>query len=235
MKNKISKIFLWLSGFAVVIVVLNFQSTTRQGVDYNVRTMKIPLYLKILDFFDRHYNYKTTVKRIIGDLKGDEEKALRIYEWTHRNIRENPPGYPVIDDHVWHIIVRGYGVDDQSNDVFSTLCNYAGLDAFYDWVNIGNQDRIALSFVKINRLWRIFDPYNGVYFKNKKGELASIEDVLSGNWQVQKLDALRVATVDYNKYLSGLRAIKGTGFLRANIQSPLRRLLYQLKRWLRYL
>ena len=111
--------------------MLNFTVTTQKGVNFKVQTIKIPLYLKALDFFDRHYNYKLITKRIIRDAQNEQDKAMKILEWTYKNIKRQPKELPVIDDHVWHIIVRGYGLNDQFSDVFTTLCNYAGMDAFF--------------------------------------------------------------------------------------------------------
>lgn len=234
MKKKLLKLLSWIAAFIVIAVVLNIQVSTRQGINYSVSTLEMPLYLKVLDFFDRHYNYKLVVERIIGEERGEKEKVLKIFEWTHNNIKRIPLGYPVIDDHVWHIIVRGYGVDDQSSDVFTTLCNYAGVDAFYNWVDTENHDRrIALSFVRFNGIWNVFDPYNGVYFKNNKGELAGIEEIVRGNWLIEKINASDSHDVEYTNYFKNLTSIKDYGLKRPNIQSPINRLKYEIKKRLR--
>ena len=50
MKRKLSKIlflFLVLTG---IFILLNLSVTTRQGIDYKLNSIKIPLYLKTLDF-----------------------------------------------------------------------------------------------------------------------------------------------------------------------------------------
>lgn len=215
-----------------LFVFLNINVTTQQGINYRWQTIRIPLYLKILDFFDRHYNYKELVKRIVKDAKTDEERVLKIFEWTHANIKKVPNGFPTIDDHVWHIIVRGYGADDQSSDVFTTLCNYVGIDAFFSWVYTRDKSqRIPLSFVKIEKKWFIFDPYHGIYFKDKKGGLADINILKSNNWtpegNKEHLD------IDYAIYFDNLPLIKDAGLKRANIQSPLNRLIFEIKRWIR--
>jgi len=230
----------WIKSIIIIIFIsvgifyaLNIKVTTRQGINYQWQTIKIPLYLKVLDFFNRHYNYKWTVERIIKDSKTDKEKVLKIFKWTHENIKKTPEGYPVIDDHVWHIIVRGYGVDDQFSDVFTTLCNYADIDAFYSWVYTENNDsRIPLSFVKVNERWNVFDPYNGVYFKNQKGELASIEEIIKEDWQAESIDSQKKPDVNYVIYLKNLSPIAEIGLRRANVQSPINRLKYEIKKWL---
>ncbi len=217
-----------------VIAILNVKVTTRQGINYQWQTIEIPLYLKILDFFDRHYNYKWTVERIIRDSKADKEKVMKIFKWTYENIKMTPKGYPVIDDHVWHIIVRGYGVDDQFSDVFTTLCNYACIDAFYSWVYTENRNsRIPLSFVKVNEKWNVFDPYNGVYFKNQKGELASVEEIIKEDWQAESIDSHNKPNVNYDIYLKNLSSVTEIGLRRANVQSPINRLKYEIKKWMK--
>lgn len=224
-------IIILLTGIAVI---LNINVTTRQGINFQWHTIKIPLYLKVLDFFDRHYNYKQLVKNIVRGAKTEEERVMKIFEWTHNNIRKIPNGYPIIDDHVWHIIVRGYGAIDQSSDVFTTLCNYAGVDAFF--LNIPTENRssrISLSFVRLNKRWRIFDPYNGVYFKNKNGVIASIDEIKSNNWRVENIGGVDSLDFDYKRYLINLPTIKNIGLSRPSIQSPLRRIIFEVKRWIK--
>ena len=94
--------------FCISVVLLNLTVTTRQGKNYEVKVIKMPLYLKLLDFFDRHYNYGFLVKRIVGNSKNKKEAVLKIFEWTNDNLKRSPAGLPSVDDHVWHIIVRGY-------------------------------------------------------------------------------------------------------------------------------
>jgi hypothetical protein len=233
MKKFLCVLLIGIVVFTGIIMLFNINIITRQGVNYQWHTIGTPLYLKILDFFDRHYNYKELVRRIIKDAKTDKGQVMRIFEWTHKNIRKVPEGFPIIDDHVWHIIVRGYGTNDQSSDVFTALCNYAGIDAFYSWVYTKEQDsRIPLSFVKLNKKWSVFDPYNGVYFKNNIGGLASVEDIVKGDWIVDEIGQLSKSNLDYTNYLTNLPVIiSRVEFRRANIQSPINRLVWEIKRW----
>lgn len=214
---------------AVILLFLNISVTTKQGINYQVKALKIPLYLKILDFFDRHYNYEYLVKRITKDSRSQEDKVLKIFFWTSENIRRQPQGLPVVDDHVWSIIVRGYGMADQANDVFSTLCNYAGAPAFCDYVlSEDNVSRTILSYVKINGQWHIFDPYNGVYFVNSDNKLAVLNDLESGNWHLEQFGAARDVVPDFRKYSADMAKKRNVGLKRENIQSPLRRIMFQL-------
>ena len=242
MKKKLLKLLFWIAALIVIIVVLNIKVSTRQGINYSVHTIRIPLYLKVLDFLDRHYNYQWLVQRIISNSETDKEKVLKIFKWTCENIKKVPDGYPVIDDHVWHIIVRGYGVVDQSSDVFTTLCNYAGIEAFYNKIFTKDRSSCAiLSFAKVDKRWFVFDPYNGVYFKNKQGKLANIEEIIKGDWVKNSIDTVmqgsgiagRKSDIDYTSYLKNLSPITEMGLKRANIQSPMKRLEYEIKKRLR--
>jgi len=221
--------------FIVIVVslflflgILNMEVSILQGVNYKVREVKMPLYLKLLDFFDRHFNYKLLVKEIVKGAESNEEKALMLFKWTCGNIKDLPSGLPVMDDHVWYTIIRGYGVSDQSSDVFTTLCNYAGLDAFL--VRIGTE-RIPLSFVKLKDRWRVFDPYHGTYFKDEKENIADVDTVKSNNWKIEYLK--EKPNLDYAELFQSLPSIKAVGLRRASIQSPLNRLSYEISKLLK--
>lgn len=220
--------------FVIMIILLNLNVTTRQGVNYQWQTIKIPLYLKILGFIDRHYNYKELAERISKDTKSEKERIIKIFEWTHRNIRRTPKGFPVIDDHVWNIVVRGYGASDQSSYVFATLCNYAGIEAFYTWVySTDKTKRIPLSFVRLSSKWIVFDPYNGIYFKDKSGEIADIDKLKNGNWAIEYLLGAEKIGYDPKEYFVNLPEAKNIGLTRSGIQSPLKRLNFEVKKWIK--
>ena len=213
-------------------MVLNIEVTTRKGVNYKWQTIRIPLYLKILNFFDRHFNYAWLVSRIVDKNESAQEKVLKIFHWTYENIRHQPEELSVTDDHVWYIIVRGYGARDQISDVFTTLCNYAGVDAFYSQVYSRDRThRVPLSFVRIEKRWFVFDPYYGIYFGDKQGQLIDIGSLKSGNnWTMESLGAK--PDIEYMIYLDNLPSVKEIGLNRANIQSPINRLIYEIKKWL---
>lgn len=233
MKKRMTITLAAISIIFSLVMFLNFDATTKQGINYKVRSIKIPLYLKILNFFDRHYNYKWMVSRIIDEQKREEEKVFEIFKWTHLNIKNQPADFPIVDDHVWNIIIRGYGMSDQSSDVFTTLCNYVGVDAFFGQIFQKNRKSIAnLSFVNLKRKWRVFDPYNGVSFINKNGEFASLADIKRGDWQTSYITAPDGSNkFDYSVYLENITEIKEMRFGRSNIQSPLNRLLFQIEKW----
>ncbi len=216
----------------VVAIFLNFKVITRQGINYQLSVVRIPLYLKLIDFFDRHYNYKELVRRILKDVGSERERIFRIFEWTHRNIRRVPKDFPIIDDHVWNIIIRGYGASDQSSHVFTTLCNYAALEAFYTWVySTDRTKRIPISFVRLNARWLVFDPYNGIFFKNKSGDIADIDNLKNGDWAIECLTVTEKTKYDFKEYFVNLPEAKNIGLTKSNIQSPLKRLIFEVKKW----
>ncbi len=224
------KLLLILIIIITLFLVLNAGVSTRKGINYQVQILKIPLYLKLLDFFDRHYNYAQLVKGITLGANTDEEKAMRIFEWTFKNISKAPAGLAIIDDHVWNIIIRGYGVDDQLQDVFSTLCNYSHMNAFFSYLS-KEQSKKPFSFVKFHNLgWTVFDVYNGVYFRNSKGKIASIDDLESGDWQAVYINK-DGGLLDYRVYFKNLGSVKfeTNGLSRPSLQSPVKRIAYFLR------
>lgn len=232
------KALLIIAIFVLLGFFLNMDVTTRQGIDHKIYTIHIPLYFKIIDFFDRHYSYKLLVGRIAGSKEPENDKALKILEWVNKNIHPVPAGMPVIDDHVWHIIIRRYGNDEQSQDVFTTLCNYAGMEAFFFRLRKNDASRLlTVSFVKVGGNWSIFDSAKGVYFKTSDGRLATIHDIAGGNWRPEAIGHAIVSQGDlkshYNDYfgkISGIDFEKTHKFSRANIQSPIARIIYAVKR-----
>ena len=221
--------------FLCLVALLNKKVTTSHGVDYKVSRITLPLYLKVLNFYYRHYNYKWLAKRITGHLDTKEDKILRLFHWTHETIKRQPESLPVMDSHVWDVYVRGYGVSDNFHDLFSTLCNYIGADAFFTVLYIKDSGRnLQLSLVQIKRGWVAFDPYRGVYFRNHTGGLATIEEIDEQDWHIVKLAQIDISKANYEQYLvENLPRIEklGSSLLRANTQSPINRLRFQLHRW----
>lgn len=224
----------WIIGLGVsFLLLLNLSVTSKQGINYQVKSIRMPLYIKIMEFMDRDYHYRQLTNSICRKAKTQEAKALALFSWTHRNIARIPKGWLVYDDHVWNIVIRGYGTEDQFCDVFTTLCNYAGIDAFFTWVfTAGRSEKIPLAFVKIENKWRIFDPYPGCYFKDKGGEIADIEDIRSKqDWSLECLS--EKPKIDYAVFFANLPSLNEIGLTRANTQSPLKRIRLEIKKYFR--
>lgn len=215
---------------ALGVFTLNIEVGIQQCINYQCHVLKMPLYLKLLDFFDRHYNYKYLVKAITKGAETDEEKAMQLFTWTYKNIKKLPAGFPVMDDHIWYTIIRGYGVNDQFCDIFTTLCNYAGIEAFFTTVySKDKKQSFPFSFVKINGKWTIVDSYHGIYFRDKNGAFAQIDDLRFNNWSLRSLDQGREADLDYVTLFSNLPSVGDIGLNRSNIQSPLNRLFFEIE------
>jgi len=224
---------------AFFIVLLNMDVVTQvgelQGNNKKIYQYKIPLYLKVLNFFDRHFNYVWLVESIIGNTKNDEEKFLKLLEWMVGHIKKQPENLPIIDEHVWSVIVRRYGNIGNFNDVFSTLCNYAGINSFLKVIKT-KKIMTVITLTHIEKKWVVADPYNGVYFRNKKGDIADIRDMKSGDFITLRINNITNEDIDYSLILEGLpeNIIFGRlGIGRANIQSPINRILFQFNHWIR--
>ena len=222
--------------FLCSIALLNKKVTMRQGVDGKLSIITLPLYLKVLNFYDRHYNYKWLAKQITGHLDTKEDKILRLFHWTHETIKRQPESLPVMDSHPWDVYVRGYGVSDNFHDLFTTLCNYIGTDAFFTVLYSNDADHgIMLSFVRIKRGWVALNPHRGVYFRNHTGGLATIEEMDEQDWHIVSLAQIDIPKANYEQYfdenLPNIIEEIGSGFTRANTQSPINRLRLQLHKW----
>lgn len=215
-----------------MVALLWWPATTRQGVDFQQRTILQPLYLKAMDFIGRDGHYRLLAREIVQGATTDEARALQIYAWTRDHVRPVPPGLPVVDDHIWHIIIRGYGTDDQANDVFTTLCAYAGLSAFWDWLSTPERKvGLVVSFVKLEGRWVVFDPYHGRLWKAPDGRLADADALRRHpEWTEQGYAPLMVRGVPYRVYFEHLGEVQEPHPSRPSLQKPLFRLGYEIQR-----
>ena len=229
------KIQIFLIVFLLIgslFLFLNISVTTNKGRDFIVTRSELPLYLKLLGFYDRHFNYKWLVKQITGHLDTREEKVFRLFQWTHETIRPQPKNLPIMDSHVWDVYIRGYGVSDNFHDLFSTLCNYSGVDAFFDRLMFEDSRKyIDITFVRVERDWVAFDPFNGAYFKNRDGNWATIEEIKKGNWELEKLPKSVIKESYYKPFMELVPDNIVMGYRRANTQSPANRLKLQLSKF----
>ena len=213
--------------------MLSITVTTSRGVDYRVSKIELPLYLKVLNFFDRHFNYKWLANQVTSHLETKEDKIFRLFEWVHETIRPQPEKLPIIDDHVWNVYVRGYGVSDNFHDLFSTLCNYVGAKSMFLKIKSKDSNELKeLSFVKLQRGWVIFDPFYGTYFINEKGGWATVDEIKNSNWKLVQLGELEISNSFYKPFFESLPNIDESNLQRANIQSPMNRLKFQINKWL---
>ena len=220
-----------------VVGLLSVRTTTKQGVNYQVVTKSIPAYAKVLGFLDRHEQYRALAREIAAGLTTDEAKARAVFEWTHAHIRKTPEGWPVVDDHILHIIIRGYGVGDQAADVFATLSTYAGVPAFWQPVRINKKaGRWVFAFARIDGRWRMFDVEHHLIFTDGQGGLADV-DALLANPDLVRLTAgdLALGGIPYQAYADRLRPFRVPPVLRAEKQMPWPRVVFEARRLLHFL
>ena len=230
MNNKTVLVSLVVILFISVGTILNITVTTKQGVNYHVSEIELPLYLKVLNFYDRHFNYKWLANSITKDLKTKEEMVFRLFQWTHETIRPQPKSLPIMDDHIWNVYVRGYGVADNFHDLFTTLCSYIGVNGVF--LSIENKDlKVAryLSFVELEKGWVIFDPYKGAFFVNSLGGWATIEEIKKHDWKMKKLGPTDFSDSFYTPLLDRLPDNPDRGLNRSNTQSPINRILLAIQ------
>ena len=218
------------------VLVANVPVTTKQGVNFEVSEHRLPLYLKAFEFLDRNAQYRQLANEITLGAASDQARVLAVFNWTARRIQPAPEGWPVVDDHILNIIIRGYGTSDQRADVFATLATYAGVPAFWQKVKApGTQDGVILTFVRVDGRWVVMDVANGFMFRNARGELASAED-LAANRAILPAAAgsLMIGSTPYSQVFNQLRTPPIPRPLRAELQMPWPRLWDQTKRAVGY-
>ncbi len=214
-----------------LVGVANVDVTTKQGVNFEVSTHRLPLYLKVLQFIDRSFQYQQIANEITRGAVSDADRTLRIFEWTRRTIRPTPAEWPVVDDHILNIIIRGHGVNDQQADVFTTLCTYAGVPAFWAKVRaVRGGAGVIMSFARVDGRWRVFDVFDGIVFHTGAGELATMDD-LRGHAELvpEAARSLDVEGVPYTEIVTKASTPPVPSPLRAELQMPSARVWYQLK------
>lgn len=192
-------------GFIIVIsllvmiglVIFNLKLTTKQGIDTVLTVKEVPFYLKGLSFLSRHYETRYLAHAITDAENSDEKKIEALFKWTVKNIRHQPKDLPVIDDHHWHIIIRGYGGADQINDVFSLLCAYNGFKSYYQLLKDRQGRRHPFAFVRVRGRWVVFDVCHQTYFLNKESQWASLSELRRAEFSVTRHSEARIAKSEY--------------------------------------
>jgi hypothetical protein len=227
-KKGLRRLALALAAIAAVVAIANIPLTTLQGVNYVVTPRVLPAYVKAIDFVERDVNYGQLAAQVTAGARSDEAKMRAVFDWTRANVRSTPEGFPVIDDHVWHIVIRGYGQDDQKADVFTTLLTYAGVPAY--WIFIGPRPELTLSLVRVNGRWRAIDVANGVIFKAPDGQLATAEDVAADHRLAIAQGPAQYGGIEYGRYFDRFRAPDAPAITRPEMQMLWPRLWFNMKR-----
>lgn len=223
--------------FGLVAVAVS-PTTIKRGLNYQVSTVEMPAYVKTIDFLHRHFEYKRLALEITQGRESDADKVLAVFDWTRKNIRPTPEGWPIVDDHILNIITRGYGVADQMADVFATLTTYGGVPAFWKQVEApGARQRLFVSFARVDGRWVPFDVAQGFVFRTQRNTLASVEDIAANPGLVSAAaGTLTLGGVPYHRFFSSaaLLPFETPRTLRTDLQKPLPRLWYEFKRAIRW-
>lgn len=215
-------------------------ATTQQAVNYEVKEYRIPLGVKTSEFLLRDYWYRRLSDEITQGVTGEEVRLKTLLAWTREHIRRIPAGWPVVDDHILHIIIRGYGEEEQQADVFTTLSAYAGIPAFWGVVKpgTGGGERLILSFARLDGRWTVWDVARGISFRRADGSLASVLEISSDSRLVESnAGGLQHQGHPYSQYLlRGLPHFFVPPILRAQKQMSWPRLSFEVQRlWDRFL
>lgn len=227
-KYKGFKIFLVIFVSLLFLLILNFKVTTKQGINTVVTKRKTPLYLKGISFLARHYETQYLAESITASQNSDQRKIEAIFEWTLKNVRHQPGNLPVIDDHPWHIIVRGYGASDQINDVFSLLCVYNGFKSYYQLLKDREQRRHPISFVFVEGRWVLFDVCHETYFLNEQSRWASLSELRVGRFRVVSGHPSDIDKSEYS-YMFRFVEFDASGLKRNYMQMPVERIWIGMK------
>lgn len=204
-------------------------ATTRQGVNFEVSTKTIPLHVKAIDFLHRHYQYRLIAEEITRGLASEEQRLMALFDWTRSRIRPTPKGWPVIDDHILHIIIRGHGLDDQIADVFTTLSTYAGLPAF-SWILADpvTGAHLRLCAVRAGRDWAVVDVWNGLSLRDEAGRFATLRQLAANPTLVAiRAGDVKLGGIPYARFFERFVAPQIPKPLRAELQMPGPRLWHE--------
>ena len=227
MKRRIRPIALVILAIIIAVsstwFILTRPVVIHRGVDLRVAEVRMPLYLKLLAYVHRDLEFRNLSRKLVGGIQDREAKILVLFEWTRKHVRPIPEGLPAIDDHVWDIIVRGYGSQDQAADVFAALSAYAGIPAHFRFACAPKKNScVGVAFVQLpNGSFGLFDPHYGVVVRHPDGRLASIEEVRSHRSLLERVDP---NLASYAQYFENLPKVSVNDASRTSCQMPLRRL-----------
>lgn len=226
------RILRWIGIVVVVLVIANWPVTTRQGVNREVATHQLPLYIKAFQFLDRDAQFGQLSREVLTGQTTDEGRVRAAFGFVSRRLRPTPEGWPVVDDHILNIVIRGHGEPDQLADVYTLLLGYAGVPAFWGKVRAaGTADGVIFSFARVDGRWTVADVAQGVLFQNAAGRLATVDEVATDvSVRPEITNTLSVRATPYSRILDAMRLPAVPRTLRTDLQRPWPRLWYETKR-----
>lgn len=220
----------WLAFAAVLVGIAHWPTTTRYGINYRQYTRELPLYEKTANFISRDIQTRSLLAEIVQGASGETESLRRIFAWTVRNIRPVPDGFPVIDDHVWNIIVRGYGAEDQRTEVFAILASYACCPAGAVRLTPEPMTEVVVAVVMLEGQPRVFDVANALMFQNPTGNFTTVDELLRDPDLVASVSrGLAPHGVPYSRYTAMLGELQPV-YARMESQKPWQRFRREIAR-----
>lgn len=228
----------FMAGFAsgcgavlvVILVIGMVPMVSLEGVGARLKTHRIPLWEKAAKFYLRHVEFERWAKEAAGEETDPQRRVLKLMDWTMKNVQHIPPGWPLIDDHISHNVLRHYGNDGQLAEVFTALTTYTGNQGRWEaYRPPGARERVALSFVESDDGWWVFDLWSGGWFETRSGKIATINDFSHPEQLRRRGQAPEVLNgTPYLDYFKDLDRIWKRSFSRARGQMPWHRLFMEL-------
>jgi len=212
------------------VVIANWPVTTRVGVNYAWSSQRLPLYEKLVNFLSRDLQLRRLAREVTVGVVNHQDKLLRMFTWVTTHIRPAPPDVPLVDDHVLHVIIRGYGADDQIAEVFAVLAGYAGFRARVARLEPPGHRNVFLmvALVEDGAHTYVFDPRNHVVFRDEHGRFVDVNQLIRNPELIAVSASGRIVRgVPYEQYFLGVQDAKV--FSRVEAQKFWPRLKQELK------
>ena len=218
---------------AAVVGLGLWPTTTRYGVNYQWSSKRIPLFEKTVNFVSRDLQLRRLAREVADGASSEEQKALKIFAWVVRNVQPTPPGFPVVDDHVLHILIRGYGAPDQRSEALAVLASYNGMPATAAAVSIPDERAtLVLTLVQVNGRIAVFDVGHELVFRNTSGQFADLDDIArEPSLVTNAVRGISIYGVPYQRYVVGFRELR-PAFSRMEQQKLWPRITFEVGRWI---
>lgn len=215
---------MWTTAVILILAAAVWPVETRFGVNYQWSGRTITRFEKAVHFLSRDLQTRRLVAELLrGAGASRDERLTLLFDWTVRNVRPVPAGFPVVDDHVLHIILRGYGAPDQRTEAFALLASYAGYPATAATLT-ADRGRLIVALVRDRDQTFLFDVNNTLAFATPQGTLADVGQLVrSPQLVAEAAGSLTIDGLPYLRYVEGLRDLRVT-FARMEAQKPWPRL-----------
>lgn len=222
----------WIQGGTAAVLVLAGVGTlallpvgTRSGLNYAWSTQQIFLSEKLTHFLSRHFQTRRLAQKVTQGALNNQEKIAKIFEWVTENVRTPPRGFPIVDDHPLHILIRGYGAPDQRTEAFALLASYSGFPSEAVFLGAEGTDRpIVVALVRVGHKTVLVDVQHQFLFRNEEGELADWKELAQNPKLVAAVAKGRqIDGVAYERFYQNLDQLEPS-FVRMELQKPWPRL-----------